>query len=166
MIANCAASFYLARLNNSLFIDNHRRGIAGAIAGYAALGRQQGVGASTFVQLGAHKHTGQQALLYRLNGDLNPVHADPDIAAAAGFARPILHGLCSYGIAGCALLRTVCNHDETRMGALSVRFSAPAFPGDTIRTRIWREDGRALFTCHALERDVQIITNGIMEFAR
>ena len=110
--------------------------------------------------------TGQQALLYRLNGDLNPVHADPDIAAAAGFARPILHGLCSYGIAGCALLRTVCNHDETRMGALSVRFSAPAYPGDTIRTRLWREDGRALFTCHALERDVQIITNGIMEFAR
>ena len=107
--------------------------------------------------------SGQQALLYRLNGDLNPVHADPDVAGAVGFPQPILHGLCSYGIAGCALLKTVCAHDESRVRALSVRFSAPAFPGDTIRTSIWREGSRALFTCTALERDVQIITNGTME---
>ncbi|MAZ16787.1 MAG: 3-alpha,7-alpha,12-alpha-trihydroxy-5-beta-cholest-24-enoyl-CoA hydratase [Ahrensia sp.] len=107
--------------------------------------------------------SGQQALLYRLNGDLNPVHADPDISSAVGFPQPVLHGLCSYGIAGCALLKTVCEHDESRVRTLSVRFSAPAFPGDTIRTSIWREGSRALFTCTALERGVQIITNGTME---
>lgn len=110
------------------------------------------------------KTNGQQALLYRLNGDDNPVHADPDVARAVGFPQPILHGLCTYGIAGCALLRTVCNHDETLITALSVRFSAPAFPGDTIRTLIWKQPDRVLFQCFALERDVQIITNGVMDY--
>lgn len=110
--------------------------------------------------------SGQQALLYRLNGDLNPVHVDPEVAGAVGFPQPILHGLCSYGIAGCALLRTVCAHDVSLMRSLSVRFSAPAFPGDTIRTSIWTEGDRALFQCHALEREVQIITNGSMELAK
>jgi len=110
--------------------------------------------------------TGQQALFYRLNGDYNAVHADPDVAAAVGFSQPILHGLCTYGIAGCALMRTVCEFDATSVSALSVRFSAPAFPGDTIRTEIWKEGDRALFKCSAVERDVQIITNGTLEFAQ
>jgi acyl dehydratase len=110
--------------------------------------------------------SGQQALLYRLNGDLNPVHADPDVAAAVGFPRPILHGLCSYGIAGYALLRIVCEYDETRIGMLSVRFVAPAFPGDTISTEMWVEADQVLFRCRALERDVEIISRGVMSFGR
>lgn len=107
-----------------------------------------------------------QALLYRLTGDMNPVHADPAVAAAVGFDRPILHGLCTYGIAGHALLRAVCDNDPARMGALSLRFSAPAFPGDTIRTEIWRDGPRVLFRCRAVERDVQITTNGTFTFAK
>lgn len=107
-----------------------------------------------------------QALLYRLTGDMNPVHADPAVAAAVGFDRPILHGLCTYGIAGHALLRGVCDNDPSRMGALSLRFSAPAFPGDTIRTEIWRTGTGALFRCRAVERDVQITTNGTFTFAK
>jgi acyl dehydratase len=106
---------------------------------------------------------GHQALLYRLNGDMNPVHADPAVAAGVGFPRPILHGLCTYGIAGYALLHSVCDHDQTRMGALSLRFSAPAYPGDTIRTEIWRDGDRALFRCLAVERGVQVTTNGVMD---
>lgn len=108
--------------------------------------------------------SGQQALLYRLNGDLNPVHADPDVAAAVGFPQPILHGLCTYGIAGYALLQSVCEYDETRIGMLSARFVAPAFPGDTVRTEIWIEADRVLFRCRALERDVEIISRGVMTF--
>lgn len=107
-----------------------------------------------------------QALLYRLTGDMNPVHADPTVAAAVGFDRPILHGLCTYGIAGHALLRTICDNDPSRMQALSLRFSAPAFPGDTIRTEIWRDGPRAMFRCLAVERDVQITTNGMLNFAK
>jgi len=108
--------------------------------------------------------TGQQALLYRLNGDLNPVHADPDVASYAGFRQPILHGLCSYAIAGHALLKSVCAYDERRFRSLSLRFSAPVYPGETIRTEIWADRGRALFRCRALERNVEIIVNGVFEF--
>jgi acyl dehydratase len=80
----------------------------------------------------------QQPLLYRLNGDFNPLHADPAVARAAGFDRPILHGLCTLGIAGHALLRTCCGYDPARLRSLSLRFSAPVFPGETIRTEMWR----------------------------
>jgi len=104
----------------------------------------------------------QQALLYRLNGDPNPHNADPASAAEAGFPRPILHGLCTYGIAGHAILRGCCGYDPARLAALNVRLSAPVFPGETIRTWIWLEDGgtRAAFQCTALERDVVVLNNG------
>jgi len=79
-----------------------------------------------------------QALLYRLSGDLNPLHADPAVAQAAGFERPILHGLCSWGIAGLAVLQALCAMDAARLRRLDLRFANPVFPGETLRTEIWR----------------------------
>ncbi len=107
----------------------------------------------------------QQALLYRLNGDYNPLHADPAVARAAGFDRPILHGLCTLGVAGHALLRSCCNYDATRMRSLALRFSAPVFPGETIRTEMWLEGSVVSFRARAVERDVVVLNNGRMEIA-
>ena len=102
------------------------------------------------------------ALLYRLNGDYNPLHADPAVAEGVGFSRPILHGLCSYGVAGHALVRTVCGNETSRLRQLDVRFSAPVYPGETLSTEIWREaPGRAGFRCRVLERDIVAIDNGL-----
>ena len=107
----------------------------------------------------------QAALIYRLSGDYNPLHADPEIAAMAGFPRPILHGLCTFGVAGHALLRTLCGYDPTRLRRMEARFSAPVFPGETVRTEIWREgQGRAGFRCRVLARDAVVINNGLAEF--
>ncbi|MCW2951989.1 MAG: 3-alpha,7-alpha, 12-alpha-trihydroxy-5-beta-cholest-24-enoyl-CoAhydratase [Conexibacter sp.] len=87
-----------------------------------------------------------QALAYRLSGDRNRLHSDPAFAARAGFDRPILHGLCTYGFAGRALLETVCHGDPDRFGRMHGRFSAPVFPGDELRTAIWTTaDGEAVF---------------------
>jgi acyl dehydratase len=90
----------------------------------------------------------EQALVYRLSGDRNPLHADPTFAARGGFARPILHGLCSYGVTGRALLHALCDSDPARFAGMSGRFSHPVLPGDTLTTSIWLADGepgRALF---------------------
>ncbi len=78
-----------------------------------------------------------QALLYRLSGDRNPLHSDPTFAKRAGFDRPILHGLCTYGFTGRALLHTVCGSDPTRFGAMRARFSKPTMPGDTLTVSVW-----------------------------
>ena len=108
----------------------------------------------------------QAALIYRLSGDYNPLHADPAFAKAGGFPRPILHGLCTYGVAGHALLRLLCDYDPTRLKRMDVRFSAPVYPGETIRTEIWREGaGRYGFRCRIVERDVIAINNGLAEAA-
>lgn len=105
----------------------------------------------------------QSALLYRLCADPNPLHADPKIAAAAGFDRPILHGLCTYGIAARAILQLCCGNNPDRLARLSVRFTAPVFPGETIRTEIWRDDDQVRFRCSIPQRDVVVITNGMAE---
>ena len=106
----------------------------------------------------------QAALIYRLSGDYNPLHADPEVAAAAKFPRPILHGLCTFGVAGHALLRTLCAYDPARLKRMEVRFSAPVFPGETVRTEIWREgEGRFGFRCRIVERDIVAINNGLAE---
>ena len=107
-----------------------------------------------------------QALVYRLSGDHNPLHIDPAVAQAAGFARPILHGLCSYGVAGRALLAALCDQDPARLTRIDARFSAPVYPGETLRTRIWREGaGRAGFVCHVVERDLMVLNHGYVEFS-
>lgn len=103
----------------------------------------------------------QAALFYRLCADPNPLHAEPAVARAAGFPRPILHGLCTYGVAGHAILRTFCGYDPAKLTGLSLRFSAPVFPGETIRTEMWRRDGRIVFRSRALERDVVVLNNGV-----
>lgn len=102
----------------------------------------------------------QTALMYRLNGDMNPLHADPQIARKAGFDRPVLHGLATFGIACHALLRGVCDYDPTRLKAMAGRFTAPVFPGETLRTRMWRESGNCCFTVEVLERNLVAINNG------
>ncbi|GAB2457627.1 MaoC/PaaZ C-terminal domain-containing protein [Nocardioides hungaricus] len=88
----------------------------------------------------------QQALLYRLCGDRNPLHADPDFAEAAGFPAPILHGLCSYGIVLRTLTDGLLGGDASRVAGFGVRFAGVVYPGETIRTRAWREDGRIVGT--------------------
>ena len=102
----------------------------------------------------------QQALLYRQCGDFNPLHADPDVARAAGFERPILHGLCTFAVAGHALLRTLCDYDPARLTELQVRFSAPVYPGETLRTEIWSDADAVAFRTLAVERNVVVLSHG------
>jgi acyl dehydratase len=108
----------------------------------------------------------QSGLIYRLNGDYNPLHADPAVATSAGFERPILHGLCSYGVAGRALIRSLCDNDAARLKQLNLRFSAPVYPGETIRTEIWKQGpGLAAFRSRAVERDKVVLDNGMLVYA-
>jgi acyl dehydratase len=107
----------------------------------------------------------QSALIYRLSGDYNPLHADPQVAQAAGFPRPILHGLCTFGVAGHAVLKTLCGYDPARLKAVQVRFSSPVFPGETIRTEMWKEGGIVSFRCRVLERNIVVLSNGRAEIA-
>jgi acyl dehydratase len=105
----------------------------------------------------------EMALIYRLSGDVNPLHAEPDFAKAAGFPKPILHGLATFGIAGHAILKSVCGYDPSKMTAMKGRFSAPVYPGETIRTEIWRDEGVVSFRSTAVERNVVAINNGRAE---
>lgn len=107
----------------------------------------------------------QAALLYRLCGDMNPLHADPDIATGAGFERPILHGRCTMGVALHALLRTCCDYDASRVRSLELRFSAPFLPGETLRTSIWTEGDTLHFESIALERGVTVLSHGSARLA-
>jgi acyl dehydratase len=105
------------------------------------------------------------ALIYRLSGDWNPLHADPKAAAAGGFQRPILHGLCTFGVAGLALIKACCDGDPARLKSMQVRFSSPVLPGETIRTEIWPEGERISFRCRVVERDVVVLNNGLATIA-
>jgi len=105
----------------------------------------------------------EMALIYRLSGDVNALHADPDFAKAAGFPRPILHGLATFGVAGHALLKAVCGYDPARLTAMAGRFSAPLYPGETIRTEFWRDAGVVSFRAQVVERDVIAIEHGRAE---
>ena len=104
-----------------------------------------------------------QALLYRLNGDRNPLHSDPTFAARAGFPKPILHGLCTYGFTGRALLHAVCGSDPARFKSIEGRFSHPVMPGDTLDVRIWVDGNEAIFQTVAGENTV--IDSGRLVFA-
>ena len=105
----------------------------------------------------------EAALIYRLSGDYNPLHAEPAFARAAGFERPILHGLGTFGVSGHALLKTLCGYDPNRLISFGCRFSAPVFPGETIRTQMWRDGAVVSFRARVVERDVVAITNGRAE---
>lgn len=104
-----------------------------------------------------------QALLYRLSGDRNPLHSDPAFARAAGFERPILHGLCSYGIACRAVVQSYCADAPERVRRFDVRFSAPVFPGETIVTEMWRDGGVISYRSRVKERDTIVLNNGRCE---
>ena len=101
----------------------------------------------------------QQALLYRLSGDKNPLHVDPNMAALGGFDRPILHGLCSFGIVCKAAVDNALDGDVTKVGRYQARFSGVVFPGETIVTSIWREGNQLLLDAKTKERDSKVITN-------
>lgn len=105
------------------------------------------------------------ALLYRLSGDPNPLHADPKVAKASGFKAPILHGLCSLGVAGRAILKTYADHDPTKIKSLKLRFSSPVYPGETIRTEMWQDGSKISFRALVVERDVVVLNNGLVELA-
>lgn len=105
------------------------------------------------------------ALIYRLSGDYNPIHADPTLARQAGFERPILHGLCSLGVATRAILASCCNEEPERLKSLQLRFSSPVYPGETLITDIWREGGIVSFRSRVTERDVLVLNNGRAEIA-
>jgi acyl dehydratase len=94
----------------------------------------------------------QQALWYRLLGDRNPLHSDPEFAATAGFPAPILHGLCTYGMVAKAVVDELLEGDATRVGGFGVRFAGVVFPGETLRTAVWRESGRFVLATTVDER--------------
>lgn len=106
-----------------------------------------------------------QALIYRLSGDDNPLHVDPRVAAAAAFDRPILHGLCTYGFAGRALLKWLCGNASAKLRRMDARFSSPLFPGETIRVDIWDlADGRANFRVIGVGNSRVVIDHGYAEY--
>jgi acyl dehydratase len=106
-----------------------------------------------------------QALIYRLNGDRNPLHSDPTIAKFAGFDKPILHGLCSYGFTGRALLHELCGSDVAKFKSMDVRFSKPVMPGDTLTVKMWDDGaGRAVFQT-VTQDNVVVIDGGVFTFA-
>jgi acyl dehydratase len=106
-----------------------------------------------------------QALLYRLSGDYNPIHADPELAKKVGFERPILHGLCTYGITGRAVLKAFADQDPARLVAHQVRFSAPVLPGDALQIDLWRDGDIVSFEASVPARGVTVIKNGRSELA-
>ncbi|NYT22452.1 MaoC family dehydratase N-terminal domain-containing protein [Alcaligenaceae bacterium] len=107
------------------------------------------------------RSTPQSAALYRLNGDLNPIHILPGMAAKAGFDRPILHGLCTYGMAARALVKHYCPVNPERLRSFSVRFSSPVFPGETLRVEAWKTGGQVQFRALAHERNVVVLSHGV-----
>ncbi|MHB1786898.1 MAG: MaoC/PaaZ C-terminal domain-containing protein [Acidimicrobiales bacterium] len=104
----------------------------------------------------------QQALLYRLSGDKNPLHADPAFAAMGGFDRPILHGLCSYGIVCKAVVDHALDGDVTKVAGYAARFAGTVFPGETIVTSIWNEGGQLIISAACKERGTPVISNSVI----
>jgi acyl dehydratase len=103
----------------------------------------------------------QQALLYRLCGDRNPLHSDPQFASAAGFPRPILHGLCSYGMTCKAVVDAVLDSDVSAVGSFGARFAGVAYPGEILQAGIWKEDGRLLARVVAPDRDDAVVLSSV-----
>ncbi|KAI9304394.1 HotDog domain-containing protein [Cunninghamella echinulata] len=110
--------------------------------------------------------TPKQALLYRLSGDYNPLHADTELAPKIGFPKPILHGLCTYGGSAHGIIKALANNDPTRLKSIEARFASPVFPGETIETYMWKVDTNepntqgVIFVAKVKERDVVVVNNG------
>jgi acyl dehydratase len=107
----------------------------------------------------------ESALIYRLSGDYNPVHADPAVARSAGFERPILHGLCSFGVTGWMLVRGLCGGDGSKLKAIGTRFSSPVYPGETLRVEVWRKGSAVQFRTRVVERDIVVLSHGTATLA-
>jgi acyl dehydratase len=105
----------------------------------------------------------QAALIYRLSGDDNPLHVDPAAARRAGFPRPILHGLASFGIAARAVLATWCDYEPACLRTLALRFTGPVYPGESLRFALWRDGPVVSFTARVAERDAPALANGRAE---
>ena len=105
-----------------------------------------------------------QALTYRLSGDRNPLHSDPEFAKMAGFPKPILHGLCTYGFTGRALLHALCGSDPAKFKSMEGRFSKPVFPGDTLTVKMWVDANSAVFYTETQNSDV-VLDQGLCTFA-
>ena len=107
----------------------------------------------------------EQALIYRLSGDYNPLHASPQIASQAGFPKPIMHGLASFGAVGAIATAALCGGDPAKLKRLDARFSSPVFPGETLRVELWKEQaGIAMFQVSVVEREVVVLKNGYAEY--
>ena len=107
----------------------------------------------------------QAALIYRLSGDYNPLHAEPEYAARAGFKQPILHGRATFSVVGHALLKTCCNYDAAKFKSMEGRFSSPVYPGEVIRTEMWMDGKVVTFRATVPARGVTVLTNGRAEIA-
>jgi acyl dehydratase len=103
----------------------------------------------------------QQALLYRLCGDRNPLHSDPGFASAAGFPKPILHGLCTYGIGAKALVDEFLDGDVSRVASYGARFAGVLYPGETLKANVWKDAGRLLAVLTAPSRDDAVVLSGV-----
>ncbi|MBW2294734.1 MAG: MaoC family dehydratase N-terminal domain-containing protein [Deltaproteobacteria bacterium] len=140
------------------------------IRGEGGFGGERGPSASFEAPTRAPDHqvayeTGvDQALLYRLSGDRNPLHSDPAFAKMGGFDKPILHGLCTYGFTGRALVNTICDGDPSRFRSMDGRFSKPVLPGDTLTILMWVDGSECTFQTKNQDGDV-VIDQGKMTFA-
>src|SRR5258706_15208813 len=136
----------------------------GAFGGLSGRGKPQHAIPSTSPDLTCDLPTlPQAALIYRLSGDYNPLHADPAFAAKAGFKMPILHGRATFSVAAHALLKTCCGYDTARFKSMEGRFSSPVYPGETIRTEMWRDGNIVSFRATVPARGVTVLNNGRAE---
>ena len=139
------------------------------IRGEGGFGGDRGPSTPKFEPSGKADHVvsydtrADQALIYRLSGDRNPLHSDPSFAAMGGFDRPILHGLCTFGFTGRALLASLCDNDPSRFLSIDGRFSKPVLPGDTLTVSIWVDGNEARFRTERAPGEV-VIDNGVCTF--